>query len=142
MQGKSRFEGRMQFSEKEMLEDLRKVRIRQYTLFFGGLGVLGLTVTLFVIFAVRHDLAALMLAGVGLFWTTVLGYQAFRTSRLSVMISERIDGEGAGGGGAERPGEPGAREKAGASGPEQHAPGPAHRGAGGEAGPEGGGGAP
>lgn len=114
----------MPFSEKEMREDLRKVRIRQYTLFFGGLGILGLTIALFVVFLVNRELAALLLAGVGLFWAAVLGQQALRTRRLAGLISARVGGavsreeEGA----PDRPGRPGGEPETRAPAPETRAP--------------------
>ncbi len=96
----------MPFSEKEMREDLHKVRIRQYILFFGGLGILGLSIALFVLFLVRRDLPALILALIGFFWTAVLLQQAERTRRLRAAISSLLEVEGGAPGGG-RPAGPG-----------------------------------
>ena len=92
----------MPFSEKEMLEDLHKVRIRKYVYFLGGLGILGLTVALVVLFFARRDWPALLLAGVGAFWSVVLLYQARRTRELEALIKTRL---------AERPGGPAAGDR-------------------------------
>ncbi len=80
----------MPFSEKEMLEDLHKVRIRKYVYFLGGLGILGLSVALVVLFFARHDWPALLLAAVGAFWSVILVYHAYRTHQLDGLISERL----------------------------------------------------
>lgn len=80
----------MPFSEKEMLEDLRGVRIRKYVYFLGGLGILGLSVALVVVFISRRDLPALLLAGVGAFWCGVLLHQARRARSLEGLIGARL----------------------------------------------------
>jgi hypothetical protein len=86
----------MPFSEKEMLEDLHKVRVRKYVYFLGGLGILGLSVALVVLFFVKHDWPALLLAAVGAFWSVMLLYNAHRTRRLDGLISARLEGRSEG----------------------------------------------
>ena len=81
----------MPFSEKEMREDLRKVRFRKYIYFLGGLGILGLSITLVVIFFARRDWPALLLAAVGAFWSVVLFYQAYRTRELEGLVKSRLE---------------------------------------------------
>ena len=83
-------EVRMTFTESEMREDLSKVRIRKYVLLGGGLGILGLAVALVVAFFVRRDWPALLLAGVGFFWSAVLFRQYYLTRRLEGAIESRM----------------------------------------------------
>lgn len=81
----------MPFSEKEMREDLRKVRFRKYIYFLGGLGILGLSIALVVIFFAKRDWPALLLAAVGAFWSVVLFYQACRTRGLGGLLKSRLE---------------------------------------------------
>jgi hypothetical protein len=81
----------MPVSESEMREDVRKVRIRKHIYFLGGLGILGLGVALVVIFFIRREWPALLLAGVGAFWSVTLFYQAFRTRGLERLIRVSLE---------------------------------------------------
>ncbi len=82
----------MPFSEKEMREDLHKVRIRKYMYLGGGLGILGLGIALLVICITKSDWPALVLALVGFFWSAMLLYHSVRTRELEVSIEGRMDG--------------------------------------------------
>lgn len=82
----------MPFSDKEMREDLHKVRIRKYMYLGGGLGILGLGIALLVICIARSDWPALILAAVGFFWSAMLLYHGVRTRELEVLIKGRMDG--------------------------------------------------
>ncbi len=82
----------MPFSEKEMREDLRQVRIRKYVYLGGGIGIMGLGVALLVIFIAKSDWPALVLALVGFFWSAMLLYHGARTRKLEVSIMGRMDG--------------------------------------------------
>jgi hypothetical protein len=82
----------MPFSEKEMREDLRQVRIREYMYLGGGIGIMGLAVALIVVYLTKSDWPALVLAAVGFFWSAMLLYHGVRTRRLEVSIRGRIDG--------------------------------------------------
>jgi len=84
----------MALTEKEMREDLRKVRIRKYLYLGGGLGILGLGLALFVIFIVNRDLPALILAAIGLFWSIMLLYHYMRTRDLEGRIRSKSEGAG------------------------------------------------
>ena len=81
----------MLFSETEMREDLRKVRFRKYIYFLGGLGIVGLSIALVVIFFTRRDWPALLLAAVGAFWSVVLFYQSYRTRELEGLVKSRLE---------------------------------------------------
>jgi hypothetical protein len=123
----------MPFSEKEILEDLHKVRVRKYVYILGGLGILGLSVVLVVLFFAKRDWPALLLAGVGIFWSVILFYHAHRTRQLEGLITTRLEGrrgeaaaddirEDAAGADDSVTGEPG-RDAGGAAAPEGGAPG-------------------
>jgi hypothetical protein len=93
----------MPFSEKEMREDLRQVRIRKVIYLLGGLGILGLSVALAVIFFVNRDWPAIILAAVGAFWCVVLAQQAWRTRRLESLIREHRENAPVEGGAQDEP---------------------------------------
>ena len=84
----------MVFTEKEMREDLRKVRIRKYLYLGGGLLILALGVALFVLFITRMDWAAFALSLIGLFWSIMLYYHFMRTRALEALIRNRVEGAG------------------------------------------------
>jgi hypothetical protein len=90
----------MEFIEKEMREDLHKVRIRKYLYLGGGLLILALGVALFVLFVVKKDWPALLLAAIGVFWCIMLFYHFMKTRELEALISQRsqeVGGERASG---------------------------------------------
>jgi uncharacterized protein YacL len=84
----------MLFTEKEMQEDLHKVRIRKYLYLGGGLLILALAVALFVIFIVKKDWAAFTLSLIGFFWCIMLAYHFKRTRDLEALIRRRVQEEG------------------------------------------------
>jgi hypothetical protein len=82
----------MPFSEKEMGEDLRQVRLRKCMYLGGGIGIMGLGVALLVISISKSDWPALVLALVGFFWSAMLLYHGVRTRGLEATIKGRMDG--------------------------------------------------
>lgn len=82
----------MAFTEKEMREDLHKVRIRKYLYLGGGLLILALGLALFVISITKRDWAALVLAVIGFFWSIMLFYHYMRTRDLEAFIRRRSEG--------------------------------------------------
>ncbi len=84
----------MSFTEKEMLEDLKKVRIREFLCLGGGIGILGLSIALFSMLFVRHDWPAVILSAIGLFWSVVLLYQFNRARQLERLIKAGMEPAG------------------------------------------------
>jgi hypothetical protein len=82
------------FTDKEMKEDLHKVRIRKYLYLGGGLLILALAVALFVMFITRRDWAAFALSLIGLFWSIMLYYHFMRARGLEALIRNRLEGAG------------------------------------------------
>lgn len=82
----------MAFTEKEMREDLHKVRIRKYLYLGGGLLILALGLALFVTSITKRDWAALVLAVIGFFWSIMLFYHYMRTRDLEAFIRRRSEG--------------------------------------------------
>ena len=81
----------MSFTEKEMLEDLKKVRVREFLCLGGGIGILGLSIALFSMLFVRHDWPAVILSAIGLFWSVVLLYQSNRARQLERLIKAGME---------------------------------------------------
>jgi hypothetical protein len=82
----------MLFTEKEMREDLHKVRIRKYLYLGGGLLILALAVVLFILFVSKKDWPAFILSLIGLFWCVMLAYHFKRTRDLEALIRQRLQG--------------------------------------------------
>ena len=84
----------MAFTEKEIQEDLNKVRIRKYLYLGGGLLILALGVALFVLFVSQKDWAAFALSLIALFWCVMLAYHFKRTHDLEALIRRRLEEAG------------------------------------------------
>ncbi len=83
----------MALSREEMLADLRKARIHKYVYLGASIGLVLLAAALVVAFFVRvpkHDVAAVILAAVGLFFSVLMAHQSVKTGRIEKMIAERL----------------------------------------------------
>jgi len=79
--------------------DPRKAKLYRILFLMGGIGMFGLCAVLVWIFFDKHELPALLLGLVALFWTVVLIHQSFRMRE----IIERGESQGPGGGETDEP---------------------------------------
>ena len=79
--------------------DPRKAKLYKILFLMGGIGMFGLCAVLIWIFFDKHELPALLLGLVALFWTVVLIHQSFRMRE----IIERGEFQGPGGGETDEP---------------------------------------
>jgi uncharacterized membrane protein YqjE len=80
--------------------DPRKAKLYRILFLLGGAGMFGLCAVLITIFVDKHELPALLLGVVALFWAVVLIHQSFKMRDIGTGDE---DSQGPGGG---EPGEP------------------------------------